>query len=327
MPAGSKRAFDGKLEALEALRSAPDSPSTAEQLRKALKDRNNYLVSKAAEIVSHAQLAPLIPDLIEAFNRFLIDPVKTDPQCWAKNAIAKALKNLEHQDPEIFLKGLSHFQLEPVWGGRSDTAATLRGTCALALIGCRLSLLQILAHLVDALADPEKPVRVDAARALAQLSQPEGALLLRLKALVGDPEPEVVGECFTALLSIATDAVSFVAQFLERGDAEIRIEAAAALGSSREPEAIAILKQYWQRCGEPELKRAILTSLGASPLPEAAEFLLSVISEAPAQTAAEAIAALASSRHRSEMRARAAAVVEARNEPSLQRVFQHEFGN
>src|SRR5262249_42128286 len=233
MPTGRRQAFEKKLQALEALRSAPASPSIVDQLRKALRDRNNYLVSQAAEIVGHLQLESLTADLIDAFDRFLIDPIKTDPQCWAKNAIAKTLKNLEYQDPEIFLKGLSHFQLEPVWGGRSDTAATLRGTCALALIGCRLNPLRVLTHLADALADPEKPVRVDAARAIAQFSQPEGVPLLRLKALSGDLEPEVVGECFAALLGLgSTEAVSFVAQFLERRDAEIRIEAASALGSS-----------------------------------------------------------------------------------------------
>jgi len=323
----SKQAFDRKIDALEALRSAAESPSTVEQLRKALSDRSNYVASKAAAIASDLRLRSLVPDLLAAFERFLADPVKSDPQCWAKNAIAKALKDLDHRDPAIFLKGLAHFQREPVWGGRSDTAATLRATCALALVICELDDLSILEHLVDALADPEKPVRLDAARAIAQLSRPEGALLLRLKALIGDREPEVVGQCFISLLSLApSDAVPFIARFLDSDDGDIRIEAAGALGESGEPEAVSILKRYWERWTEPEFKRAVLISLGASPLPDAAEFLLSVLSDAPAQTAAEAIVALASSRYRSEMRERAANIVASRTDPSLRGVFEREFG-
>src|ERR1700726_1907985 len=160
----SKEAFDRKMEALEALRSTGASETTTEQLRKALKDRNNYLVSKAAALSGELGLQPLIPDLIAAFDRFLIDAVKTDPQCWAKNAIVKTLKDLGHDDPEVYLRGMRHFQLEPVWGGRNDTAATVRGACALALVACSLDRVGILRHLVDLAADPEKSVRIDAAR-------------------------------------------------------------------------------------------------------------------------------------------------------------------
>jgi HEAT repeat protein len=322
-----KQAFDRKLEALESLRSAPESSSTAGQLRHALKDRNNYFVSRAAAIAAERQQRPLIPDLLNAFARFLDNPVKSDPQCWAKNAIAKALKDLEHDNPDVFLKGISHFQLEPVWGGRADTAATLRGTCALALVGCRLEDLQILTCLSDALADPEKSVRMDAARAVAQLSRPEGVLLLRLKALLGDQEAEVTGQCFASYLGLAPwEAVSFVARFLDHSDLEIRIEAASALGESREAEAAVILRTYWERCREPELRSAILVSLGASPCRDAAEFLLSVLSEDPIPTAAEAMAALASSRYKSETRERAATIVAERNESVLRRVFEEGFG-
>jgi len=33
------------------------------------------------------------------------DPVKTDPKCWAKIAIAKALRDLNHDCAEIFIPG------------------------------------------------------------------------------------------------------------------------------------------------------------------------------------------------------------------------------
>ena len=104
-------------------------------MRKALKDRSNYVAAKAAAIAAERQFHSLEPDLLAAFDRFMKDPAKSDPQCWAKNAIAKALKDFSYADPSIFFRGVAHVQLEPVWGGRQDTAATLRGICALALIG------------------------------------------------------------------------------------------------------------------------------------------------------------------------------------------------
>ena len=218
-----KQAFDKKIEELEALRSCPSSASTTDQLRKALRDRNNFLVSKAAAPAGELGLRDLIPDLESAFDWFLVNAAKSDPQCWAKNAIARALKALEHDDPSVFIRGCKHVQLEAIWGGRADSAATLRATCALALAACSLDRAKILQHLVDLLVDPETPVRVDAARAIAQLPGWDSALLLRLKALAGDKEPEVSGQCFTCLLDISpNDSLPLVARFLDDATVDLR---------------------------------------------------------------------------------------------------------
>ena len=219
MPSG-KEAFERKLQALASLRAA-SSPEAAPEvaidpLRKALKERSNYLVSKAAALAGDLRLTALVPDLLAAFDRFMMDPAKTDPKCWAKDAIVKALKDLNHDDPAVFLRGIEHVQMEPVWGGSVDTALTLRGACALALAGCSLDRQTILARLIDRMAD-EKPVRIDAIRALGQCPGPDTALLLRLKALLGDKESEVTGQCFDVLLEISpADSVPFVARFSPR---------------------------------------------------------------------------------------------------------------
>jgi HEAT repeat protein len=319
-----KHVLDKKLEALEALRAAPDSPDTAGQLQKALKDRNNYAVSKAARIAGDLQFRALVPDLLAAFDRFMTDPVKSDPQCWAKAAIVKALKDLGHDDAGVFLRGASHRQLEPVWGGREDTAGTLRAASALALVACRIDAFELLACLTDLLADGLKPVRIDAIRALAQSGQPEAALLLRFKALTGDREVEVMGECFAALLSVLPrDSVAFVARFLDSAAEDVPIEAAAALAASREPEALEALKGYWQRQADSEIRRTLLRLLGGSPLPEAAGFVLSVLEEASGETAAAAISALARSRYRESVREHVSAIIEGRAD--LARVFAAEF--
>ncbi len=223
-------------------------------------------------------LAELIPDLLATFDRFMIDPVKTDPQCWAKNAIAKALQGFALDDASFYVRGLKHIQLEPGWGPPADTAGTLRGICAFALTQCSIPRAEAMRHLVDLLgADKEKIVRIDAARAIGHLSGTEAALLLRLKSLTGDPEPEVIGQCFASLLDLApTDYIPFVANFISRDD-DVRFEAAAALGELPDPAAVAALTDHFAKSKDPETRRAIVLSLGASRLEPARDFLLATL--------------------------------------------------
>jgi HEAT repeat protein len=293
----SKAAFDRKLAEIELLRSAPEDAALS-LLKKALGDRSNYVAGKAASIAGDRLLHALEPDLIAAFERFMRDPSKSDPQCWAKNAIVKALKDLGHADAAIYLRGIEHFQMEPVWGGREDTATTLRATCAHALVSCRLDSLTVLARLTDLLADPAVPVRIDAARAIAQLGAREGSLPLRLKALIGDAEPEVTGHCLIALLNLDPhEHLAFVASFLAKSDPDVRMEAAAALAQSHEPKSMSLLQEFWDTQTDPQVKRTLLTLIAASPLPASALFLRSVAESASTQIAAYAREALSQSRH------------------------------
>ena len=319
----SKQSFDKKIEALEALRSTADPVAP---LRKALQDRNNYFVAKAAAIAASLKLEELVPDLAAAFDRFLADPAKTDPQCWAKNAIAKALKDLGCREAHVFLLGIAHIQLEPVWGGQADSACTLRGTCALALVDCHLDDLAILTHLTDRLADSEPLVRVDAALALAQFGRPEGVLSLRLKAAVGDEASEVIGQCFASLLALAPEeSIGFVGRFLNAKKEEVRGEAAGALAQSRDPEAFRILMEFYKKKMPPEVRHGVLLALGASPLREAADFLLSVMQKEPGDFAATALKALAASRFRHETRDRVRAIVEEKDEENLLKTFEIQY--
>lgn len=268
----SKAAVEEKVAAIEALRSGP--ASAVESLRKALRDRNNYVCSKAAAVAGDLLLRDLIPDLLAAFERFIKDAAKTDPKCWAKEAIVKALKDIGHEDPEVYLLGIAHVQPEPVWGGQADSASALRGACALALVACSLPRDAILIHLADALADPEMRVRVDAARAIAQLPGQDSILMLRVKAQAGDKEPAVIGQCFLSLLGTdARAAIPFVARFLTAKNEDLRFEAAAALGECPELAAVETLIARWKVERDAEMKRAIVLSLGVSRVPEAKEFL------------------------------------------------------
>ncbi|HEX3470825.1 MAG TPA: hypothetical protein VHT28_06520, partial [Silvibacterium sp.] len=192
-----KKNFEAQLAALEELRHQPDE-TCIPALRTALKHQNNYIVAKAADLVAQRRLEALLPDLLVAFDRFFEDAEKRDPQCWAKNSLSKALAALELQDPAPFLRGMKHVQLEATWGGRSDTAGALRGTCALALVQCRaVPEVELLRHLLDVLVDTDKSARGDAVRAVEQIGSPAASLLLRLRAQIGgDEEPEILGGCY-----------------------------------------------------------------------------------------------------------------------------------
>ena len=72
-----------------------------------------------------------------AFDRFLVEPLKNDKLCRAKIAIVQALDKIEHGRQKVFERAAGHVQLEPVFGGREDTAAALRGAALFALCADR----------------------------------------------------------------------------------------------------------------------------------------------------------------------------------------------
>ncbi len=314
--------LEEQLEALEQFRQAGASPETTEALRKALRHRSNYYVAKAVRMVAELSLTTLIPDLLTSLDRFFVDPVKSDPQCWAKNAIVQALADLGHTESAVYLRGLHHIQMEPVWGGLSgewlsDSAGPLRARCALALIQCRdLSDVKLLSHLIDVLTDIDKTVRVEAARAIGRIDRAESALLLRLKALLGDREPEVLGACFSALLSFEpAEGIAFVARFLDAGD-DAAGEAALALGLTHDAAALKILKDHWERRHDPVL----LTAIALTNLPEALDFLIDQV----AADSLAALEALASARLTPEVQTRIETAVDSTGNPRLRAAFEKQ---
>lgn len=316
---------DEWLAQLAKLRKGELPADAAPLLRRALLDRSNLVVAEAAETVARRSLNELAEELVAAYPRFLINPLETDPQCRAKCAIAAALQDLEYSNADFFLAHVTYRQSEPVWGGSVDTAAPLRASCGYGLVQCGHR--QALQVLVDLLADSEKIVRSEAARAIACTGREEAALLLRLKIHCGDREPEVIGACFSGLLNLAPDdGIPFVARFLDAADADVAIEAAAALGESRSAAAFEALKAGWQRHRDPELERAILLSMGASRQSVATEFLLALLAEQPVNTARHVLEALAPCRFYETVRSRVEAVVRQRGDAKLFRLWRREFG-
>jgi HEAT repeat protein len=224
------RKIEQQLEKLSGLHAHAPDEATLAALREALANPVNVVAAKAARIAGDLGTQSLLPELLSAFHRMFENPRQTDPQCWGKNALAKALKDLRHAGSQEFLRGLHHVQMEPVWGGQEDTATVLRGACALALAQCTdITRQAVIRHLIDAFTDETATVRADIARALEQMEGEEACLLLRLKALLGDKEPAVTGQVLESLLRLEhAAAVPFVAKVLA-GGGEVAEEAALAL--------------------------------------------------------------------------------------------------
>lgn len=290
---------------LEQLRALDPTEAAIAPLRKALRDRVNVVAAKAAAISAEFQLRALMPDLLHAFERLFDKPLQNDPQCWGKNAIAKALKDLGHAESAVFLRGMRHIQMEPVWGGEADTAATLRGTCVLALVQCSdITREETMLHLIDALAEGDPGVRRDAALAIEQMAGHEAVWLLRLKARFAD-KPEVTGQVFESLLRLeGKSSVPFVAGFLDGMNEEVAEEAALALGASRLPQALEMLQETWKKSKNEAIAPVLLRAISVSRSDDAFEFLLAIVREGRPSEREDALRALEIHRDSEDIRRR-----------------------
>jgi HEAT repeat protein len=272
MPKG----FEAELSTIESL--AQLLPSETEQpLRKLLTHKNNFLVAKAAKLAADHNHRTLIPALLEAFSRFLKEGSETDPQCWAKNAIAKALCDLEYQEPDPFLVGIQTHQHEATWGGTTDTAGTLRSQSALGLVQCRaLSNATVLEHLLPLFTDKELSVQVNTARAVEQIGTESASLLLRLRAELGSGEPELLGACYSGVLHLeGPRALDWAAKFLHpHAPDDTSAEAAFAIAETRTEAAFTVLQSTWKITRDPDFRGTLLTAIALTRQPAAYDFLL-----------------------------------------------------
>src|SRR2546423_114764 len=82
---------EDRLDEIATLGKDPDTPAARNQLHKHLSNRVSLIVAKAAEVIAHLEDREFTGDLIAAFQRFMVDPAKSDKGCAAKTAIVKAL--------------------------------------------------------------------------------------------------------------------------------------------------------------------------------------------------------------------------------------------
>ncbi|MCY7283956.1 MAG: HEAT repeat domain-containing protein [Cyanobacteria bacterium CAN_BIN43] len=278
------------LASLTEVRNEPTSEAGIAILQQILNSKFSIAIAQAAKVIGDAEVRSLIPELAAAFSKFMMNGAETDPSCKAKQRIAEALYRLDYSEESLFLEGIHFVQKEPNWGGSTDTAAALRGTCALGLV--RMNYRDVMSELADLLADAESEARIGAVRAIAYTANPQAVPLLRYKARIGDIDPQVISECFTGLLSLAPQAsLSLIASFLDKSP-EIGEMAALALGESRQPEAFEILRRWWQRTVTSELRLTGLLAIAMLRQDEALEFLLTLVATGNKRDREGAIGAL-----------------------------------
>jgi hypothetical protein len=306
----------GDLDELPADRTA-----RSKALAEALELRHYRVVAKAARLAGESLLYDLLPKLLGAYRRFLDKPIKSDPNCHAKKAIARALVALDCEDVDFFLAGLTLEQREPVWGGTADTAADVRGTCAFGLVATGHS--RALVAIAALLYDPEPDARIGAIRAAANGTPREAEILLRSKTIAGDAEPAIVGECFSALMSVEPEgSLAFVAQWLAKPDDALRELAALALGESRVPAALDVLKSAWMEPVVADEFRSVLIRAAATHRSEAAfDWLLSIAADARTTVVEWVIEALAAYKNNARLGERLRSVLAARGDHALLRDF------
>jgi hypothetical protein len=313
------------LEALSRLREDPTAPAARAEIGQYLAHKSNAVVAKAAKLAGEFELQDLRPRLVEAFHRFMKDAAAADRGCAAKTAVVRALEALAAPEEAIYLTGIRHIQMEGSYGPPIDTAAALRSASALALVHMHHP--DAVLHLVTLLVDREADARIGAVRALAWSGRPEVVPLLRLKVLAGDESVDVIAECFTALLALApARSLDFVAGYLDSATAAVAEAAALALGQSREPAALDILKNRCAAGAGESLRRALFAGLALAREDSAFEFLFSLVETAPEKIAAQALSALAIYRHDERIRSRVAPLVAGRQGRLLRQVLEAEFG-
>ncbi|MBT3379149.1 MAG: hypothetical protein HN742_13370 [Lentisphaerae bacterium] len=286
-----RRSTEDVLAELSRLEATGLDDELLAPLKSASAGANNIVIAKVARIAERRNLIDLSEPLIAAFARLMRDPAKKDKGCRALTDIARALDALGSRDSAVFLQGIAHVQMEPVYGGRVDTAAMLRATCALGL--ARLYHPDAALHLTHLLVDPEPQPRGAAARGLGYLGGEQAELLLRLKVLNGDEDNEVLGECFSSLLAVSPErSVPFVTGYLAAEKTDVAESAALALGECGRDDAYRALMAHWDSTIKATERARLALPIALTKRPEARDFLLDVVRESSALLAKAAIDAL-----------------------------------
>jgi HEAT repeat protein len=317
------RGTEAKLARLRALRTAPQTAELEQELSNALADASNLVVAEAAAVIGMNQVRTLAPQLVAAFDRLMIDPEERDKQCRGKIAIAEALNQLEFAESEVFLRGIAHRQ-DPVWDSdpKEDAAGLLRASCALGL--ARLNHPDRLLYLTDLLLDTDKTARAGAARALGNSGSLAAVPLLRYKAQNGDRDPQVIGECLQALLTLTpAQSLPFVTGFLHNPDPAVQEAAVFALSESRRPEALTALLEFWPHVHR-DLLESLLLAISMFRLPAALDFLTGLITRKDPNARA-AVTALAIHRHAPKIKETVA--VAAHGAPEIEAWFRKKFAD
>lgn len=312
------------LKKLSETRRDPTSKEHQQRLRSALTRKNGVVVGLAAEIVREYELYELLDLLPPAFDTLMSSPVKRDPQCQGKLALATAMYQMDCSTLEPYWRGLFHVQMEPVWGGHQDTAGELRARCAIALMDAGDA--DAWEPVTEMLLDLEANARMGAARAIGRSGRSDiGVPVLRLKIRFGDPSTPVLTACLCGLLELSGEqALDYVVQFLSKNDQHQREAALLALGESRLDAALKPLVAFCETAMSSD-RHVGFMAISMLRTEAAWSALIDIIKHGTFAAARDALRALAIYHHDHRVRERVEAALHARDEKALDDTFAHEF--
>ena len=274
----------------------PTSPANRTCLATALLEGSSIIAARVATSIAERQLEGFEEMLRQSFQRFLRNPVETDPGCRAKFALLEALDKLESTNVATFLAAASYAQMEPAYGGPADSAAGVRARAIAGL--ARIGHPDMPFVAAQLLADPEAIVRRAAADALAYHGEPASSGLLWFKLNQGDEDELVTLACACALLSLTPDwGLRSLRPLLFGADRKLRELSALALGEARHDGALELLFEYVGQTVTPRERVLAFGGLGVSRSERARTFLLDRTSKGDATEAKAAVAALGTHAH------------------------------
>lgn len=316
-----KRGTETKIETLCKVMEQGSKADAIGALQQALREKSNFLVAKAAEFAGERLFYDLIPDLTQAYERFLQRPLEDDKTCAAKRAIVRALYELDYDSSKFYRRGIAYVQREPVWGGHVDTAVDLRSTCALGLAASNDP--RAVLDIIGLLYDEESQARISVVKAVEMLHPFQAEIVLRSKILQGDSEAEVIAQCFSSLMKVVPEeSVGFVAGFLDDERGSYVEGAALALGESRLDEALDMIIEAADTAIEGgSLFQSLCNAVALQRKEKAFDYLLRRLENGGESAACAAITALAIYDFNSDLKEQVARSVEKRDSRRITECF------
>ncbi len=316
--------LEERLSRLSSLGGGERTPEVVERLRSALADSSNLVVEAAARAALALEVGELSNELSNAFDRFFEDRSERDKGCVAKTACLAALIASEEAGVKDLLRASRHVQMEAVYGPSVDVAGPLRAEAIAGLLS--LGYDDLPEELIRLLNDKLSEVRLAAVQAAGHMGGRAGTLLLRYKATVGDEEPGITSECFSALMRTENkSARAFVIEQLRSASSEVALGAALALGEFASPDHFDILVEARSLRMDEEFRRGSLLPISLLRIEAALEYLLEVLRTEQPIYAAEAVKVLRIFADDERRFAEIEAIVRERNDAFVQRVFDIKY--
>ena len=318
-PQPPRASIDEQLAALDALPA--ERAAKIDALQRALKGSHYRIAAKAARLAEDALLYELVPKMLDAYSRFLDKPLKTDPSCYAKKAIARALVALDCNDTEFYRRGLQYRQLEPVWGGTADTAVDVRASCAMGLVasGYSRALVELTALLYDRTLPrawapcAPSPAAIRAKRSCCCARRCRAATRSRRCSA------NASRGCSTSSPTNRSVWWRAISRTPTRPCASSRRSRSASRGSTAR---CAPLQEAWnQPLLSNELRRSLLRAAAAHRSDAAVDWLLALVAEARAAVALDVIEVLAFYKHHGKLAARLRGAVADRSDRTVSERF------